>query len=136
MIRRQFALATALLGAAGLGHAQANWPDKPITVIVHFPPGGVAATVAQGLDRRWEQQRLGNRCDLGFVALLSALGPECGPVRRQKNTPVTISHFSALSLVIWAVKSLDSGVNMPMSTTLKPAFSKPGARPTCLFDSA
>ena len=47
MIRRRFALATALLGAAGLGHAQANWPDKPITVVVPFPPGGVADTVAR-----------------------------------------------------------------------------------------
>jgi tripartite-type tricarboxylate transporter receptor subunit TctC len=33
--------------AAGTALAQGNWPDKPITMIVPFPPGGVADTVAR-----------------------------------------------------------------------------------------
>ena len=37
-----------LLGAASLAAmAQSNWPDRPITLIVPFPPGGVADTVAR-----------------------------------------------------------------------------------------
>src|SRR4051794_13963669 len=36
-----------LLAAAALVHAQGTWPDKPITMIVPFPPGGVADTVAR-----------------------------------------------------------------------------------------
>ncbi len=40
------ALAVALL-AAGNAAAQSSWPDKPITMIVPFPPGGVADTVAR-----------------------------------------------------------------------------------------
>ena len=40
-------VAAALLGSSALASAQANWPDKPITMVVPFPPGGVADTVAR-----------------------------------------------------------------------------------------
>ncbi|MEO6744409.1 MAG: tripartite tricarboxylate transporter substrate binding protein [Caldimonas sp.] len=39
------ALLLALGGSAAL--AQSTWPDKPITMVVPFPPGGVADTVAR-----------------------------------------------------------------------------------------
>jgi tripartite-type tricarboxylate transporter receptor subunit TctC len=38
--------AVLTLSAAAAG-AQGSWPDKPITMIVPFPPGGVADTVAR-----------------------------------------------------------------------------------------
>ena len=45
MRRFTFALAALLLASAA--HAESTWPDKPITLIVPFPPGGVADTVAR-----------------------------------------------------------------------------------------
>jgi tripartite-type tricarboxylate transporter receptor subunit TctC len=47
MNRFQSTLASALLMLATGAGAQAQWPDKPITMIVPFPPGGVADTVAR-----------------------------------------------------------------------------------------
>ena len=41
------ALVVALLGLSGAAFAQAGYPDKPITMIVPFPPGGVADTVGR-----------------------------------------------------------------------------------------
>jgi tripartite-type tricarboxylate transporter receptor subunit TctC len=54
-------IASLLLAVAAFAaQAQANWPDKPITMIVPFPPGGVADTVArpvaEALARELRQQ--------------------------------------------------------------------------------
>ncbi len=40
-------VAAGMALASGLAVSQGNWPDKPLTVIVPFPPGGVADTVAR-----------------------------------------------------------------------------------------
>ena len=40
------AVLLALCAAAG-AQAQSGWPDRPITMVVPFPPGGVADTVAR-----------------------------------------------------------------------------------------
>jgi tripartite-type tricarboxylate transporter receptor subunit TctC len=58
--RRSWIVGAALLASALAAHAQAGWPDKPITMIVPFPPGGVADTVArpvaEALARELKQQ--------------------------------------------------------------------------------
>ena len=45
--RRSLLIASALCAALVGAHAQSGYPERPITMIVPFPPGGVADTVAR-----------------------------------------------------------------------------------------
>jgi len=47
MNRWHFGLVAMLLALATTAGAQGAWPERPITLIVPFPPGGVADTVAR-----------------------------------------------------------------------------------------
>jgi tripartite-type tricarboxylate transporter receptor subunit TctC len=47
LTRRALLLLPAALLATAAAQAQSGWPDRPITMIVPFPPGGVADTVAR-----------------------------------------------------------------------------------------
>ena len=46
MFRRTL-VAAGLLACVGLAHAQNGFPTKPVTMIVPFPPGGLADTVGR-----------------------------------------------------------------------------------------
>lgn len=60
-IPRRAALAAAALPLLpGIARAQGNWPDRPVRIIVPFPPGQAAdiltRLVADELSRRWPQR--------------------------------------------------------------------------------
>jgi tripartite-type tricarboxylate transporter receptor subunit TctC len=78
MLRRT-AIAATLLAAAGLATAQANFPSKPITMVVPFPAGGLAdivgRPVAEAMSRDLGQPVVienkggaGGGIGMGFVA--------------------------------------------------------------------
>jgi tripartite-type tricarboxylate transporter receptor subunit TctC len=82
---RRALLGAALITAATGAFAQGGWPDKPITMIVPFPPGGVADTVArpvaEAMSRELKQPVIvenragaGGAVGIGFVSRAPADG--------------------------------------------------------------
>ena len=58
MHRRSFLALTAAaagLVAPSVARAQANWPTRPIRLIVAWPPGGSVDTIARILQPRWQE---------------------------------------------------------------------------------
>lgn len=57
--RRTLTLATAGMAMAGAARAQGTWPEKPVRVIIGFPPGGptdlVGRLLQEPLQRLWGQ---------------------------------------------------------------------------------
>jgi len=48
LTRRQILAASAALAASGgIAHAQSDWPNRPVKVIVPYPPAGGADTVSR-----------------------------------------------------------------------------------------
>jgi tripartite-type tricarboxylate transporter receptor subunit TctC len=84
-LHRRRLLAAALLAVAANVPAQTTYPDKPITMVVPFPPGGVADAVArpvaEALSRELKQsvvvenkQGAGGALGMGYAARAAADG--------------------------------------------------------------
>jgi tripartite-type tricarboxylate transporter receptor subunit TctC len=82
---RAAVLAAACCATVTAAIAQSGWPDKPITMVVPFPPGGVADTVArpvaEALSRELKQSVIvenkagaGGAVGIGFAARAPADG--------------------------------------------------------------
>ena len=54
--RHAVVLGFALALAAGLAHAQGDWPNKPIRMIVPYPPGGGTDVVARIVNEKLSQE--------------------------------------------------------------------------------
>ena len=88
-------VALACAVAVGSVLAQAQWPERPVRIVVGFPPGGptdfVARLIAPGLAAAWKQQviidnRGGANGTIGMVYMLHS-----------RNVIFSPSDFSSIS---------------------------------------
>jgi tripartite-type tricarboxylate transporter receptor subunit TctC len=108
-----------LLAMALTAHAQPQWPQKPVRVIVPFPPGGVTDSIAR-ITADWLTQRLGQtfvaenrpgasgaiaaelvaRADPDGYTLFSAASPQLAVVPHvQKINYDPLKDFAPVSIV-------------------------------------
>ncbi len=108
-----------LLAMALSAHAQPQWPQKPVRVIVPFPPGGVTDSIAR-ITADWLTQRLGQtfvaenrpggtdtfaaelvaRADPDGYTLFSAASPQLAVVPHvQKINYDPLKDFAPVSIV-------------------------------------
>jgi tripartite-type tricarboxylate transporter receptor subunit TctC len=128
-----------------------SWPQKPVRVIVPFPPGGVTDSVAR-ITADWLTQRLGQtvvaenrpgasgaiaaelvaRADPDGYTLLSAAAPQLAVVPHvQKINYDPIKDFAPISIV--GANAFVLGCNeKAQATTLKELLEQAKARPGAL----
>ncbi|SFL01959.1 Bug family tripartite tricarboxylate transporter substrate binding protein [Falsiroseomonas stagni] len=55
MTSRRALLALPLCMAAGAARAQGGWPQRPVRLIVPFPPGGTTDVLARAIAAKWQE---------------------------------------------------------------------------------
>ena len=124
-------LFAALMCGAAVVHAQANWPDKPITMIVPFPPGGVADTVArpvaEALGRELKQQVIvDNKAGAGGATGIGAAS------RAAPDGYTVLLSLSSISILPEGVGNLSSARGVSVGALARPTnpFSRSAATVT------
>jgi tripartite-type tricarboxylate transporter receptor subunit TctC len=128
--------------------AQSQWPQKPVRVIVPFPPGGVTDSIAR-ITADWLTQRLGQtfiaenrpgasgaiaadlvaRADADGYTLFSASSPQLAVVPHVQKIPYDpIKDFAPISIVGTNPFALGCNSKVP-SATLKEFVEYAKARP-------
>jgi tripartite-type tricarboxylate transporter receptor subunit TctC len=137
-----------LLACALPAHAQAQWPQKPVRVIVPFPPGGVTDSIAR-ITADWLTQRMGQtfvaenrpgasgaiaaelvaRAEPDGYTLFSAASPQLAVVPHvQKISYDPVKDFAPIAIVGTNPFALGCNDKVP-STTLKDFVEYAKARP-------
>lgn len=129
-------IATVLLGAS-IASAHAAWPDKPVAMIVPFPPGGSTDNVARILSAKF-QERFGSSFVVenrpgaagmigaaaarrapadGYTLFVSSLGPfVIGPHLSKSAGYDPLKDFDYISVAVQAPNVLAVPANSPHKT--------------------
>ena len=121
------------LALTGLAHAQ-NWPDKAVTVLVPFPPGGstdtIARTVASYLQKKFDKPfvvenkagatgtigatQVKRAAPDGYTIMVTSLGPLVIAPHLIKNTPYDpLQDFDTITVLVQAPNVLVVPANSP-----------------------
>jgi tripartite-type tricarboxylate transporter receptor subunit TctC len=138
-----------LLSIAPYAHAEGNYPNRPIRVIVPYPPGGIVETIARDVTeqvgRDWKQPvvvetRPGGNSNLGTAAVARSepdgytwliTGPAVlvNPTLYKDAGWDTLQNFKCVGLAIWNQSVAVVNPTMPAKTLAEfvaLARSKPG----------
>jgi tripartite-type tricarboxylate transporter receptor subunit TctC len=122
MHRRSAIAASILLAAAGFAHAQAAFPSKSITMIVPFPPGGLADIVARPVAEAMSR-------DLGQPVVIENKGGAGGGIGMAQASKAPADGYTVLL-------SLSSFTVIPEADTLlgrAPMYTLQSLRPIARF---
>ena len=121
------------LALTGLAHAQ-NWPDKAVTVLVPFPPGGstdtIARTVASYLQKKFDKPfvvenkagatgtigatQVKRAAPDGYTIMVTSLGPLVIAPHLIKNTAYDpLQDFDTITVLVQAPNVLVVPANSP-----------------------
>ena len=130
-------LTTLALGLAAMASAQAAWPDKPVTLLVPFPPGGSTDMIARTLGPKLQEKFGGNfivdnkagatgtvgagvvkrAAPDGYTIFVSSLGPFVIAPHLIKNAPYdALKDFDYITVAVQAPNILAVPANSPHKT--------------------
>jgi tripartite-type tricarboxylate transporter receptor subunit TctC len=146
-IVRMLLVAGLTLCSAGLGHAQSNYPDRPVRLIVAFVPGGATDTLARQISEDLKaalgqpvvvENRPGGSGYLawnhvaasdpdGYTLLLAenALGISQALYKKSKSPFDPLTQYDAVASIATSPSALIVANNVPVKTVAElVAFSK------------
>ena len=119
MLTRRGLLAASALAAPGL--ASAAWPERPVRLVVGFPPGGptdfIARSVAPGLSAAWGQPVVIENRGGANATIATELVARAAP---DGTTLLLAANNHVMNPPLYARLPYDPGPQMPVNVDVRP----------------